>query len=114
MFSKKEFLPIAKEIGKVLKKNIEGIDKIKKGIKDAKWIFAKTYAKTAPHEYIIKNQNLELFNAIANLIDTKGYTKDFTLSGHTETNKYFDIDGYRYWHYDVVLNRTDKKTKWKM
>ena len=81
------------------------IDLIKKEIKKAKWIFAKTYAKTAPHEYIIKDKNPWLFNAIANLIDTKGYLRDFTLFGHTETNKYFDIDGYKYWHYEVVLNR---------
>ena len=99
-----------------LKTNLEDktIGLIKKEIKKADWIFAKTFAKTAPHEYIIKEKNPWLFNAIANLIDNKGYSHEFTLSGHTETNKYFEIDGYRYWHYDVVLNGADKKTKWKM
>ena len=90
------------------------MDTLKQAIAKQKWTFAKTFAKTAPHEYIIKHQNPELFKAIVDLIDTKGYTKDFTLSGHTETNKYFEISGYRYWHYGVVLNRVDKKTKWKM
>lgn len=70
-------------------------------IKKQKWIFAKTYAKTAPHEYVMvfPNSNLEFkeqalkFNA---LIEKEGYNRKF----YSRTFRYINIDGYRYWTAD--------------
>ncbi len=39
-------------------------------IEKQQWKFAETYAKTAPHEYIIDEWNIELFNEICHLISS--------------------------------------------
>lgn len=65
------------------------------------WRFAKTYAKTAPHEYMLKEWNPELFKAICDLIDADGYEEKF----YGETFRYYNIGEFKYWHYDTILNR---------
>lgn len=66
------------------------------------WKFAKTYAKIAPHEYILKEWNPTLFNKITELITSKGYNKFFWGFNY----KYFDIGEYKYWQIKNILNRT--------
>ena len=62
---------------------------------------ATTYI--APHEYIVKENCPEAWDVIAKAIDTDktAYTKMFKGAAY----KYLDIDGWRYWHFDVTLNR---------
>ena len=74
-------------------------------INNNKWIFAKTYAKTAPHEYIVKygNDYGHLFAEFAQYIVKHGYKKFF---GETEYY-YLDYNGYKYWTMDIDLDKTD-------
>ena len=74
-------------------------------LSEVKWTFAKTYAKTAPHEYIVNHQYPSVFEQMCNSIDAEGYDQDFTLSGHTNRYRYYNLGGYKYWHFDTILNR---------
>ena len=77
-------------------------EKIKNFIKEQNWIFAKTYAKTWPHEYIVQEKvDNELFMELANHIDQYGYEDYF----YKMKQIYFDYDGYTYWHMENIINR---------
>ena len=66
------------------------------------WTFAKTYAKTWPHEYIVMEKvDKELFLKLAEFIDENGYDEYF----YEKKQRYFDFDGYSYWHMDNIINR---------
>lgn len=79
-----------------LKKNIEQF------IADQKWIFAKTFAKTWPHEYIVEEQvDGKLFAALAKHIDSHGYKSDF----YDTIQTYFDYADHTYWHMGNIINR---------
>lgn len=77
-------------------------EKIKKFIESQSWIFAKTYAETWPHEYIVQeNVDNDLFLELADHIDKYGYEDYFY-----ETKQiYFEFDGYTYWHMGNIINR---------
>ncbi|MSR87921.1 MAG: hypothetical protein EXS69_02040 [Candidatus Zambryskibacteria bacterium] len=77
-------------------------EQLKKFIVNSSWIFAKTYATTWPHEYIVQEQvNSDLFLALAHHIDTFGYESHF----YKTKQMYYDYDGYSYWHMDNIINR---------
>ena len=77
-------------------------DNLKVFIKDTPWTFAKTYADTWPHEYIVQEKvDDEFFLELANHIDTFGYEEYFYKKKMT----YFDYDGYVYWHMENIINR---------
>ncbi len=82
--------------------------KIKEFIEDQEWIFAKTYADTWPHEYIVQeNVDNELFLDLANHIDVYGYDDFF----YDTKQKYFKYDGLTYWHMGDIINRcTEENT----
>ena len=70
--------------------------RLNKFIKSNKWIFAKTYADTFPHEYVVQPDDpkkLEEFIFFAKSIHKYGYLKAFYKSMFT----YLEIDGYKYW-----------------
>ncbi|HPR91059.1 MAG TPA: hypothetical protein PLD93_06470 [Synergistaceae bacterium] len=78
------------------------------------WIFAKTYAKTAPHEYVVKTklpseEMQKEFEWFAMLIRQKGYETEFWGTIYM----YLDIDGKKYWtmgeplEETIILNRAD-------
>jgi len=78
------------------------------------WIFAKTYAKTAPHEYVVKtklpsDEMKQEFEWMVVLIREHGYEAEFWGKVHT----YLDIDGKKYWtmgeplEETIILNRAD-------
>jgi len=80
-------------------------DQLKKFIKDSNWIFAKTYATTWPHEYIVQDRvDNDLFLALAQYIDTFGYESHFNATKYM----YYDYDGNSYWHMDNIINRCIK------
>ncbi len=79
---------------------------LKKEIKKQRWQEAKTYAKTAPHKYFIKQWNKKLFLALSRAIANFGRKEFFKLETNKYKNKYFYLDEYRYWAIDNVLNRT--------
>ncbi len=71
-------------------------------IKNSTWTFAKTYAKTWPHEYIVQEQvNNRLFSKLANHIDFHGYTDYF----YDKEMIFFKYKDFVYWHMDNVINR---------
>lgn len=77
-------------------------DKIKSFIDNSTWIFAKTYATTWPHEYIVQEKvDNDLFLELAKHIDTYGHEEYF----YTKKMTYFDYDGYAYWHMENIISK---------
>ncbi len=72
------------------------INKLRSFISKQSWIFAKTYANRAPHEYIVRGKSAgtdEEFMAVVNYIIEKGITMYFW----NHPNKYIYLDGHHYW-----------------
>ncbi len=76
--------------------------------KSIKWTFAKTYAETAPHEYILEENYPDFFAEMKEKIDKKGKGEPFTLFGRTTIYRYFYTDTHRYWVIEDVLNRDNR------
>ena len=77
-------------------------ESIKHFIKEQNWIFAKTYAETWPHEYIVQERvDNKLFLEFANHIDQLGYEDYF----YKMKQIYFDYNGFTYWHMENIINR---------
>jgi hypothetical protein len=75
---------------------------IKQFIENTPWTFAKTYAKTWPHEYIVRERvDQRLFDELAEHIDKNGYESHF----YQTKQIYFDFDGRTYWHMGNIVNR---------
>ncbi len=91
------------------------MDRIIEFIRKQNWIFAKTYANKAPHEYIVRdniNGSDEEFMNMVNYIQENGITMYFW----NYPNKYIFIDGFQYWVMKdsdddptIVINRCDLK-----
>ena len=75
---------------------------------EIKWTFAKTYAQTAPHEYILENNYPEFFSEMKSKIEKQGKEESFTLFGYTNTYRYFYTDTHRYWIIENILNRDSR------
>jgi len=77
-------------------------DELKVFIAESRWVFAKTYADTWPHEYIVQERvDSALFRKLADHIDTCGYMRHF----YSKEVIYWDYDGYTYWHMGNIINR---------
>ncbi len=75
---------------------------LKKFIEEQKWTFAKTYAKTWPHEYIVQEKvDNKKYIKLAAHIDTQGYESNF----YNTKQIYYDFNGYTYWHMENIINR---------
>ena len=74
-----------------------------------KWREAKTYAKIAPHEYILWKDAPAFFKHMERRIKKYGVYKDFTLDGKTNRYKYYYRGNYKYWIIMNVLNRAKVK-----
>ncbi|MFO7734385.1 MAG: hypothetical protein R6X21_12170 [Candidatus Aminicenantes bacterium] len=82
--------------------NPEFPEHVKKFIAATPWTFAKTYADTWPHEYIVREKVYrELFAELAEHINKFGYPSRF----YEVTMTYFDHEGHTYWHMDNIINR---------
>jgi len=58
------------------------------------WIFAKTYAETWPHEYLVRDKvDQTLFMMLVHHIADHGYWGHF----YRREIRYLDQDGYVYW-----------------
>jgi hypothetical protein len=69
-------------------------DRLKTFVEASSWTFAKTYAQTWPHEYIVRDRVDEsLFVDLVHHIRTHGYEGKFYRKSIT----YFDEDGLVYW-----------------
>lgn len=71
------------------------------------WIFANTYAKTAPHEYIVLKkvgiEHKDEFIKIANFIREKGFEAFY----YSKVGFYYIIDENYYWTMDDNADDTD-------
>ena len=86
-------------------------EEIKSFIDNTSWTFAKTYAETWPHEYIVQEKvDNGLFLKLASHIDSFGHEEYFYKKKMT----YFDYDGYVYWHMENIINRcAASETYWQ-
>lgn len=78
-------------------------DHLAKFIEDSNWIFAKTYAETWPHEYIVSSKvDQSLFVEFAVFIRKNGYIAPFYSKEYT----YFDYKNLTYWTMDEFVEET--------
>lgn len=72
-------------------------------IENNTWRFAISYAKTHPHEYVVRKNcsNVNQFDRVCELISIYGETQYFFKNA----GKYVDYNGYTYWLDGDVLNR---------
>ena len=83
---------------------------LKDFINKQNWIFAKTYAGTWPHEYIVEEQvDKKMLIKFANHIDNFGYEDYF----YKTILIYFDYNGFTYWHMDNIINRCEEKNTYR-
>jgi hypothetical protein len=72
-------------------------------IASQRWIFAKTFADTAPHEYIVRRRNgvdPDWFR-MQNLITDFGHMQNY----FRVPRPYLILDGWKYWHIEPIINR---------
>lgn len=86
-------------------------DDVRTFVASAKWTFAKTYAATWPHEYIVRRpENDEMLLALARHIFEHGTDGRF----YSQVRKYHHEDGKVYWSMDetpeatTLINRCDE------
>ena len=78
------------------------------------WIFAKTYAERAPHEYCLKDR---VVGTEQDFVDAVNYIWEhgFTASFWYHPNTYLYLDGHLYWVMEkeaekvTLINRSDVK-----
>ncbi len=76
---------------------------LKAFVDEPSWTFAKTYAKTWPHEYIVRERvDEELFLSLVRHIREHGYDGRFYHKPIT----YFDEDGRVYWTMGAPIEDT--------
>lgn len=96
------------------------MDKLPQGLQDfiinETWIFAKTYAKTWPHEYLVKEKvDEKLFIAFVHLIREQGYTGKF----YEKDIIYFDYNNDVFWTMGspipetIIINRCKKEQSYE-
>ena len=68
------------------------------------WTFAKTYAETWPHEYLVRDRvgSKELFVQLVEHTRTHGYEANF----YARKIVYFDADGLTYWTMGAPVTET--------
>lgn len=67
------------------------------------WIFAKTYADTSPHEYIVRSsENEEDFVRAVKFIRNHGFKAKFWRKEYT----YYFVNGYFYWTMGSPISKT--------
>jgi hypothetical protein len=69
------------------------------------FIFARTYARTAPHEYFLQHQDPETFELIKQLIGGYGYEETFWGRPY----RYADLGEHKYWILGMVCNRAPRE-----
>ncbi len=93
--------------------------RLKKFIDNNQWIFAKTYAKTAPHQYLVYDkldeERQKEYNWFIKQIEEKGVDEKF----YQTTFRYLYFDGRKYWIHDSeendkgILNRDPAENKYE-
>lgn len=71
-------------------------------LRAAPWRWAKTYALTAPHYYLLRKDDADLVETLKALIRTQGYVKPWKDG---RPYRYLDLDGWKYWAFNTLVNR---------
>jgi hypothetical protein len=89
---------------------------LKDFINGANWTFAKTYASTWPHHYIVRDRvDEDLFTKLVKHIRQFGYEGPF----YSKKYIYFEEDGYVYWTMSepieetTIINRCTKENTYE-
>ena len=78
-------------------------DDVRKFVESTEWTFAKTYAATWPHEYVVRDRvDDDLFLMLVRHIRSNGYEGRFFRKPIT----YFDEDGMVYWTMGAPIEET--------
>jgi hypothetical protein len=76
---------------------------VRRFVDSATWTFAKTYATTWPHEYVVRTrENAEMLLALARHIFDHGLDGRF----YSQIRKYHHEDGKVYWSMDATAEQT--------
>lgn len=67
----------------------------------AEWRKTTTYPLHLEHEYVLREKYPELYQLLSDAINRYGYDESF----YSKTYRYLILDGYRYWHFDTLINR---------
>jgi hypothetical protein len=79
-------------------------DDVRKFVESTPWRFAKTYAATWPHEYVVRTpENAEMILALARHIFEHGVEGRF----YSQVRKYHHEAGKVYWSMDPTAEATD-------
>ena len=91
-------------------------DDLRKFVESTAWTFAKTYATTWPHEYVVRTaQNAPMVEALARHIFENGEDERF----YSRVLKYHHEGGKVYWSMDPtpestgLVNRCDEAQTWE-
>lgn len=76
---------------------------VKKTLESFKWRFAKTYADSHPHEYIVREKDCsnDIFDSICEYIKKEGHYEYF----FKRKGVYCSIGDYTYWVMENIINR---------
>jgi hypothetical protein len=87
-------------------------DDIRAFVESARWTFAKTYAATWPHEYVVRTpENAPMFLALARHIFEHGTDERF----YSQLRRYYHEGGKVFWSMDPtpqstsLINRCDEE-----
>ena len=79
-------------------------DDVRHFVESTKWTFAKTYAATWPHEYVVQDsENAQMILALARHIFEHGTEGRF----YSQINKYHHEGGKVYWSMERTAEDTD-------
>ena len=91
-------------------------DELRDFVNNSNWTFAKTYATTWPHHYIVRDRvDEELFVHLVKHVRKFGYEGPFYNKKYT----YFEEDGYVYWtmgdpvEETTIINRCTKENTYE-
>jgi hypothetical protein len=80
-------------------------DDVRRFVETAPWTFARTYAATWPHEYVVQNaENAPMILALARHIFERGTGGRF----YSHIRKYHHEDGKVYWSMDPTPEATTR------
>lgn len=71
------------------------------------WKWSRTYARFAPHWYVLQEEYPETFEKMQALIREHGKQQRFRRT--TKVFSYLVIGAFKYWTYGAVLNRAAKE-----
>lgn len=83
----------------------EELERLERLIREATWIKTKRYPEHMAHEYVMKKDFPECFDALNVAIARYGYDDNFFSQRH----RYVWIGDWKYWSYQILCNREHRQ-----